>query len=123
LRYQNQQRIINRIAVCFMSQRPVITIELLNRLKSHRGGYTRESLAYMGIGWPPKRGWRKELIREAQANHKNSVVQVHQPKHSNQDVIRGRFLIMLPEERIALLEIMRVDFCFLCGASKSTCKC
>jgi hypothetical protein len=107
-----------------MSARPVITIDLLNRLKSPRGGYSRESLQYLGIGWPPKRGWRKALIKEARENHVNQVVTAPiASEHSNVDIIRGRFLIMLPIDRLALLESLRQDFCFLCGSSKQVCKC
>lgn len=45
-----------------------ITFDLLTRLKSKRGGYNREALAIMGVSWPPKHGWHKELIRQARQN-------------------------------------------------------
>lgn len=51
-----------------MSKQPAITFDLLERLKSPKGGYSRASLNIMGISWPPPRGWRKKLIAEAQAN-------------------------------------------------------
>lgn len=38
-----------------------ITPELILSLRSPYGGWTRASLARMGVPWPPKRGWRREL--------------------------------------------------------------
>ncbi len=48
--------------------RPKITLELLHRLKSKNGGYTRESLAILEVPWPPKKGWRRKLMLEAKEN-------------------------------------------------------
>lgn len=30
--------------------------------KTDKGGFTRDSLAKLGVSWPPKSGWRKDLI-------------------------------------------------------------
>jgi len=45
-----------------------ITLELLERLKSKRGGYTRNALQLLGVSWPPPRGWRRKLVNEAKQN-------------------------------------------------------
>ena len=30
---------------------------------SIKGGYTRQSLAKVGVPWPPRKGWKQDLIR------------------------------------------------------------
>ena len=30
---------------------------------SERGGFTRKTLEGWGVDWPPRRGWRKALVR------------------------------------------------------------
>ena len=35
---------------------------VLDSLKSPRGGYTRKTIESLGIAWPPKTPWRKNLI-------------------------------------------------------------
>ena len=40
---------------------PTITQELINQGKSARGGWSRAQLLLLGISWPPKNGWRKEV--------------------------------------------------------------
>ena len=42
--------------------------ELIESLKTDKGGYNKETLAFLGA-WPPKKGWKKQLIEEA--NWKN----------------------------------------------------
>lgn len=101
--------------------KPVVTIELLNRLKSARGGYSRASLEYLGIGWPPKRGWRKELIREASRNQMKLQVERLTPE-TVVDAIKCRFIVLAPQERLKLLESLRETYCFLCGRMKP-CEC
>lgn len=32
--------------------------------KSPRGGWTRATLATWGIGWPPRRHWKRRLIQQ-----------------------------------------------------------
>jgi len=36
--------------------------QLIDSLKSENGGWSKASLAKLGVEWPPKKGWRKELI-------------------------------------------------------------
>jgi hypothetical protein len=33
--------------------------------KTPRGGWTRAQLAEWGVPWPPPRGWRQRLLRQA----------------------------------------------------------
>ncbi len=40
----------------------VITEEVLESVKSLRGGYTRAILNVLGVAWPPRHGWRKRLV-------------------------------------------------------------
>jgi hypothetical protein len=35
--------------------------EIIEGLKSPRGGWTREALASIGVPWPPPKGWKKKL--------------------------------------------------------------
>ena len=46
-----------------MAHKKLYTIEeYLDSLKTPAGGYTRETLLTLGVTWPPKRGWKKEII-------------------------------------------------------------
>lgn len=36
--------------------------EYLESLKTPAGGYTRETLLTLGVTWPPKKGWKQEII-------------------------------------------------------------
>jgi broad specificity polyphosphatase/5'/3'-nucleotidase SurE len=36
---------------------------LVESLKTSNGGWTKESLALLGVPWPPPRGWKKRLER------------------------------------------------------------
>lgn len=36
---------------------------LVEKLRSKRGGWTKKELAEIGVGWPPKKGWRKRIIQ------------------------------------------------------------
>jgi len=38
------------------------TSEMLENLKSPKGGYTREAVESIGIDWPLKKGWKRKLI-------------------------------------------------------------
>lgn len=39
-----------------------VTDELIDALKTRNGGWKRESLALLGVDWPPKKGWRKRIL-------------------------------------------------------------
>lgn len=47
--------------VCAERYRDAATA-LIDGLKSPAGGWTRKSLARLGVPWPPPRGWRQRLI-------------------------------------------------------------
>lgn len=40
----------------------VITNELIESLKSSKGGWDRKTLAALGVGWPLVRGWKFRII-------------------------------------------------------------
>jgi hypothetical protein len=40
----------------------VITLKDLNRLRTPRGGYTRQTLKVLGVSWPPVKGWKTRLV-------------------------------------------------------------
>ena len=35
----------------------------IERLQSPNGGWTKKALAELGVSWPPKKGWKKELLK------------------------------------------------------------
>lgn len=41
-----------------------ITKEYLESLKTEKGGYTKETLAKLGVSWPPPKGWKKKLLEK-----------------------------------------------------------
>lgn len=43
---------------------PNYTELYINYLKSENGGWNIISLAMMDIKWPPKKGWKKRLIKD-----------------------------------------------------------
>ena len=40
----------------------IITKELLDSAATENGGYTKKQLAAIGIDWPPRKGWKTEVI-------------------------------------------------------------
>jgi hypothetical protein len=40
--------------------------EEVEQAKTKNGGWTRTILAEWGIGWPPPKGWKKELYKKYQ---------------------------------------------------------
>lgn len=43
------------------------TLQQIEAARSHKGGYSREALASLGVQWPPPKGWLKKLTRAAKA--------------------------------------------------------
>jgi len=39
-----------------------ITKEFLNEHKTKNGAYTRKQFQVLGIGWPPGKGWERQII-------------------------------------------------------------
>lgn len=48
----------------------LITKELMKRLESESGGFSKEVLELLGIGWPPTQGWKKALQRRIEGGDK-----------------------------------------------------
>jgi len=42
-------------------------IAQIEALKSPEGGYTKEVLMSLGVPWPPPKGWKRKLIKQAKA--------------------------------------------------------
>jgi hypothetical protein len=42
--------------------------ELIESLKSPKGGYTKQALASIGVSWPPKSGWKANFILTGKAD-------------------------------------------------------
>ena len=39
-----------------------ITYQLINSLKTEKSGWTKDSLKYLGVDWPPVKGWKERII-------------------------------------------------------------
>ncbi len=45
------------------------TIEsYLESRKTANGGYTKATLTELGVAWPPKKGWKQEIIMAVKQN-------------------------------------------------------
>ena len=40
----------------------IVTKEMVEGKKSKAGGWTRAALAYLGVPWPPKKGWKSKIL-------------------------------------------------------------
>lgn len=40
-----------------------ITLEEIEAQKTENGGWTKDTLAQWGVSWPPKKGWKADLIK------------------------------------------------------------
>ncbi len=40
----------------------LITLEVIEKLKTRAGGWTRRDLALLGVPWPPVSGWKDRII-------------------------------------------------------------
>lgn len=40
----------------------IITAKYINDHKTSKGGWTRKQVEALGGSWPPKRGWKREII-------------------------------------------------------------
>jgi len=41
----------------------------IESLKTAKGGWTKASLASLGVAWPPPAGWKKQLLDKAECSH------------------------------------------------------
>jgi len=39
-----------------------LTHELILQYRSPKGGWKKSQLAALGVSWPPKKGWTKEVV-------------------------------------------------------------
>lgn len=44
-----------------------VTKEEIMAAQTPNGGWTKETLAKWGVAWPPKKGWKAELIKKSEA--------------------------------------------------------
>ena len=56
-----------------------MTKEEIEKYITSNGGYTKETLAKLGVDWPPKRGWKKNLITK-KSNYKRVSYSFVNPK-------------------------------------------
>jgi len=42
----------------------------IESLKTPAGGWTKASLASLGVSWPPKQGWKRALLDSVSCEHK-----------------------------------------------------
>lgn len=42
------------------------TVEEIYAKQTSRGGWLKEDLQRWGIGWPPPKGWKNRLVKQAQ---------------------------------------------------------
>lgn len=40
----------------------IVTWELIERLKTPPDGWNKSALAYLGVRWPPKKGWKRRIL-------------------------------------------------------------
>lgn len=45
-----------------LEETPQNRAKIIDAFKTDAGGWKRESLALLGVAWPPRKGWRKRLI-------------------------------------------------------------
>ena len=43
---------------------PIVTGKLIDSLRTENGGWTKCALAYLGVEWPPRRGWKLEVLNQ-----------------------------------------------------------
>ena len=41
----------------------------IESLKTPAGGWTKASLASLGVSWPPQKGWKQALLDKAECGH------------------------------------------------------
>lgn len=93
-----------------------ITEEILETLKTQKGGYTRETLAILGVPWPPKRGWKKALLKDVRAYNRQKAKSVGKPRRKNKSPSVYK---MVEWKRVRYDALKASDGrCELCGVSK-----
>lgn len=80
-----------------MSDYITLTEELLNEIRTLKGGYNRKQLHALDISWPPKAGWKRALtntvidkfkfIKYVQATGNLELINKYCHKTSNNQLI------------------------------------
>lgn len=93
-----------------------ITEQVLETLKTQKGGYARETLALLGVPWPPKKGWKKALLKDVRAHNRKKVKSAGKSKRGS----RGPSVYKTLEwKRVRYAALKANDGrCELCGTSK-----
>lgn len=47
--------------VTLKREKRIVTASHIDSLRTADGGWTRETLASLGVGWPPPKGWKEKL--------------------------------------------------------------
>ena len=40
----------------------IVTKEMIDSKLSMRGGWTKKAIAYLGVPWPPRSGWKARIL-------------------------------------------------------------
>ncbi len=62
-----------------------MTAEEIESRKSDRGGWTRASLAELGVPWPPPKGWKRRLLKPEPPAHSVCANCKLNPTYMNSD--------------------------------------
>ena len=46
-----------------------VTRELIERLKTKNGGWTKSTLKLLGVPWPPPKGWKNKLLQGQESDY------------------------------------------------------
>lgn len=95
-----------------------ITEQVLETLKSQNGGYTKETLALLGVSWPPKRGWKKALLKKVKVHNRKKARRLK--AKSQKPVDRYAAFYKSADWRRVRYDVLRNNDgrCELCGVSK-----
>jgi hypothetical protein len=79
------------------------TLQEIEAAKTPAGGWTREQLAQWGVPWPPPKGWKKRLLREASivGQAETDPPTVTKSEREGWDVIKA--LVALVERGVATI--------------------
>lgn len=65
----------------------------IEALISEKGGYSKRALESLGVSWPPRKGWKKDLIHEAMTGRRVKCASSHKGRsfYSSWDWKRARY--------------------------------
>lgn len=47
----------------------IITYDIIEALQTKSGGWTKDSLDFLGVDWPPRRGWKHRMVGKKVSDH------------------------------------------------------